>query len=304
MNDQTENDIVPLELPKLELPPIAKERKSNDDFMVDLIKAANDVNKAIILISGVVAQKNIDTERQDVLRGHLVRLYKLYDSYVFLIVERRTEIAFIILRTLAETVINLRYLLKHIDTDVHKKYKRASLAYEKKLEESILNNILNRKNELPIEKRMLKSIANTFSRSGFDNLEREELRKTQWGIEKQHLDISGKAKDVGLYSIYENMFTTSSHFVHGSWHELDFHHLEQEKDIRGTRPPQMRYTTPKPQLLEAVSIFTLETLQQYLSVIVEDGNQTDEIKVYLDKISKWFFDMSHKHEEYLANKND
>lgn len=175
---------------------------------------------------------------------------------------------------------------------------------KKKLEESILNNILNRKNELPIEKRMLKSIANTFSRSGFNNLEREELRKTQWGTEKQHLDISGKAKDVELFSIYENMFTSSSHFVHGSWHELDFHHLEQEKDIRGTRPPQMHYTTPKPQFLEAVSIFTLETLQQYLSVIVEDGNQAEEIKDYLNKISRWFFDMSHKHEEYLANKND
>src|SRR3989338_2553491 len=163
MNNQAENDIVPLELPKLELPPIVKDRKSNDDFMVDLIKVANDVNKAIILVSGVIAQKNIDLKKQDVLRGHLVRLYKLYDSYVFLIVKRRTEIVFIILRTLAETIINLHYLLKYIDTDVHKKYKRASLAYEKKLEESILSNILNRKNKLPIEKRMLKSIANTFS---------------------------------------------------------------------------------------------------------------------------------------------
>ncbi|MCX6813543.1 MAG: hypothetical protein NTV77_03665, partial [Candidatus Azambacteria bacterium] len=67
MNDQIENDIVPLELPKLELPPIVKDRKSNDDFMIDLIKVANDVNKAIILVSGVVAQKNIEIEKKDVL---------------------------------------------------------------------------------------------------------------------------------------------------------------------------------------------------------------------------------------------
>ncbi|MCX6813505.1 MAG: hypothetical protein NTV77_03470, partial [Candidatus Azambacteria bacterium] len=171
------------------------------------------------------------------------------------------------------------------------------------LEENIFSNILNRKNKLPIEKRMLKSITSTFSRSGLDNLEREELKKTQWGIKNQDLDISGKAKDIGLYSIYENIFTTSSHFIHGSWHELDFYHLEQEKDIRGTRPPQMSYTTPKPQLLEAVSIFILETLQEYLSTIVEDSNQATEIRGYLDEISKWFFDMSNKHEEYLANKH-
>jgi len=300
--NEIKDDTIPLELPHLDLPTIDKVRKSNDDFMTDLIQVTNDIRKAIILVSGVIPQKNIELEKLDVLRGHLVRLYKLYDSYIFLIVERRTEIAFIILRALTETIINLHYLLKHIDTYVHRKYKRASLAYENRLEENILKNILKRKEKLPIEERMLKSIASTFSRSGFDNLEKEELKKTQWGLEKQHLEISGKAGDVGLYPIYENMFMTSSHFVHGSWHELDFHHLERERDSRGTRAPQIRYTNPKPQLLEAVSIFTLEALQKYLLVITENSGQAEEVKKYLDTIAKWFFDMSYRHEEYLSNK--
>lgn len=302
MKNNKENDTVPFELPTLNLPSIDKERKSNDDFMSDLVKISNEVNKAIILVSGVVPQKNINPEKLDVLRGHLVRLYKLFDSYIFLIVKRRTEITFIILRTLAETIINLHYLLKHIDTDVYKKYKRASLAYENRLQENILQNILKRGEKLPIEERMLKSIKNTFLRSGFHNLEGEELKKTQWGLQKGHLEISGKAKDVGLYAIYENIFITSSHFVHGSWHELDFHHLEREKDSQGSRQPQTRYTNPKPQLIEAVSIFILDVLQKYLEVVTENGEHAKEVKNYLGTLAQWFADMSRRHEEYLTNK--
>jgi len=301
MSNQMENDIIPLELPDIALPKINKERKSNNDFMIDLISVANDVNKAIILISGVVPQKDIDHEKLDVLRGHIVRMFKLYDTYIFLLVERRTETAFIILRALAETIINLRYLLMHINTDVYKKYKRASLAYEKHLEDSILKNIQNRKDKLPIEERMLKSIADTFFRSGLGHLEERELKKTQWGLKRQHLEVSGKAKDIGLYSIYEYLFKISSHFVHGSWHELDFHHLERKKDKWGTRPPQMHYTTPKPQLVEAISIFVLDALQQYLFTIVEDNDHAEELKGHLNKISQWFSDISQEHEKYLSN---
>jgi hypothetical protein len=224
MKEPKEDEFVQLELPELKLPLITKERNSNNDFMVDLVAVANDVRKAVILIAGIVSQKEIEPEKLDILRGHLVRIYKLYDTFTFLIVERRTEIAFIVLRSLAETIINLNYLIKYFDTDIYKKYKRASLAYEKQLENIVLRNIQKRNNKLPIEKRMLESINKTYKRSHLDNLEEKELEKTKWGLEKKHLEISGKAEDVGLYPIYELVFKISSHYVHGSWHELDFDH--------------------------------------------------------------------------------
>lgn len=62
MDKQIENDIVPLELPKLELPEVNRERKTNDDFMGDLIRVTNDVNKTIILMTGVVPQKDVSHE--------------------------------------------------------------------------------------------------------------------------------------------------------------------------------------------------------------------------------------------------
>ncbi len=302
MTVNDENDITPLELPELNLPLVNKDRKSNDDFMSDLIQVANEVNKAIIIASGIVPQKEIGSEKLDILRGHLVRLYKLYDSYIFLIVKRRTEIAFIILRTLTETVINLEYLLKHNSTEVYKKYKRASLAYENNLQETILKNVLNRGDQLPIEERMLKSIKDTFIRSGMENIEEEELKKTKWGLKKEDLDISGKAKDVALELVYQSTFTSSSHFVHGSWHELDFYHLDKELDSFGGRQPQMKYGVPKPQLIEAISILVLNVLSKYLSAITEDGEHSAEVKTYLGKISNWFMEMVNKHEEFIQSK--
>jgi hypothetical protein len=302
MKSNDENDIIPLELPKLNLPLVNKERKSDDDFMSDLIQVANEVNKAIIVALGIVPQKKIELEKLDVIKGYLVRLYKLYDSYIFLIVKRRTEIAFIILRTLTETVINLEYLLKHNLTDVYKKYKRASLAYENNLQETILKNVLNRGDQLPIEERMLKSIKDTFIRSGMKNIEEKELKKTKWGLKKEDLEISGKAKDVELEPVYRSIFTFSSHFVHGSWHELDFYHLDKELDSYGGRQPQMKYGTPKPQLIEAISILVLSVLSKYLSTITEDGEHSTEVKAYLEKISSWFMEMVNKHEEFLQLK--
>lgn len=302
MASNDENDIMPLELPELNLPLVNKNREKNDDFMSDLVQVANEVNKAIIIVSGIVPQKKIELEKLDVIKGHLVRLYKLYDSYIFLIVSRRTEIAFIVLRALTETVINLEYLLKHNSTGVYKKYKRASLSYENNLQENILENILSRGSSLSIEKRMLKSIKDTFIRSGIENIEEEEIKKTKWGVKKGDLDISGKAKDVALESSYRIIYKSSSHFVHGSWHELDFYHLDKDLDSFGGRKPQMKYGTPKPQLIEAISIIVLNALSKYLFTITETGDHSTKVNDYLEDISSWFVEMTNKHEEFLQSK--
>lgn len=295
---EDEESTTTYEFPSLGLPLIDRVRQSNDDFMSDIVIAANEVNKLAILVAGIIEQKVIDLEKIEVLRGNIVRLFKLYDSYLLLIVKKRTEIAFILLRSLAETIINVQYLLKHVDTDVHKKYKRASLAYEKDLEERVLKNVIERGSTLPIEQRMLKSIEKTYERSGLVDLEKEEWEKTKWGLLLQDLDVSGKAKDVGLESIYNYIFVTSSHFVHGSWHEIDFHHLIKNTD-KQIREPQLRYTTPTPQIVESISILLLETLRDYASALTHKES-ADELIDRIDSLSSWFYKMSENHENFLS----
>ena len=298
MNEEEEKSITTYEFSSLDLPLIDKVRESNGDFMSDIVVAANEVNKLAILAAGIIEQKTIDPEKIEVLRGNIVRLFKLYDSYLLLIVKKRTEIAFILLRSLAETIINVQYLLKHIDTDVHKKYKRASLAYEKDLEEGVIRNTLERGSALPIEHRMLKSIEKTYARSGLADLEKEEWEKTKWGLRIQDLHISGKAKDVGLESIYNYIFVTSSHFVHGSWHEIDFHHLVKSTD-KQIREAQLSYTTPTPQIAESISILLLETLRNYALALICEGSAVELID-RIDRLSSWFYKMSENHENFLS----
>ena len=71
MTINDENDIMPLELPELNLPLVNKVRGSNDDFMSDLIQVANKVNKAIILVSGIVPQKRSNQRRWTSLKDTL-----------------------------------------------------------------------------------------------------------------------------------------------------------------------------------------------------------------------------------------
>ena len=129
------------------------------------------------------------------------------------------------------------------------------------------------------------------------------MPKEKIELTKQELDVSGKAKSVGLYGIYEFVFRTSSHFVHGSWHDLDFNNLEKKKDKRGVRLPNLNYMNPIPQLLETGPVLVLRVIQEYLSNILENNDETEKLKNYLEKISKWFFEMSDEHEKFLAIKN-
>lgn len=290
------------DFPSVDLPDLNRTRSSNGDFMTDLIIVTNEVNKKIILVSGIVTDKNLNSQKINILRGHLVRLYKLYDSYLFLTVEKRTEIALIILRTLSEAVINFGYLIKHYNTDVFEKYMRVALVYDLKLKSSIRSNQAERQNTLGIEDRMLKSIEDAQKRSGI-SAGGNDVSKTKWGLQKEHLNTEGKAKDTGLEAIYKYIFTSSSDNIHGSWHELDFHHLKQSEDASQIRDLDYSYTVPKPQMLESISIVITDVLIQYINLICSDCDDKTKLQSDLDKIKTWLYGIASKHEDYLSTLN-
>lgn len=60
--------------------------------------------------------------------GHMVRLYKLYDTFLMLVASGRSEIAYMFWRLIAETGIHLRFLIKRGTESVFDSYLRASLA--------------------------------------------------------------------------------------------------------------------------------------------------------------------------------
>lgn len=152
------------EFNKHPLPEINKTRTSDDDFVSDLVIVSNLVLKFIAIAASVIPNKSFKKIEQGILLSHMVRLFKLYDSFLLLICENKFEIAILTSRPIAETSIVLKYLLQNINEELSDKFIKCSLAYDKKLFDLIQKNIKGR-NPLPIEERMLKSIANTFSKT-------------------------------------------------------------------------------------------------------------------------------------------
>lgn len=278
----------------LTLPQIDAQRNSENDFLRDLVEGSN-VARKILLTTSQIVNTSLLPEKSDVLLGNLVRVYKLYDSYIFLIVEKRAEISMILLRCLVENIINFEYLIKNINTEVFKKYKQASLAREKDLRELVIKDLTRGiLQELePLSKRILASIEETFRRSEISD---EEKFYKKWGIKKEHLTTEGKAKDIGLERVYEVIFKNTSGSIHGDWHDIDFNHLERDKNEFGQRNPNGRFIIPSPQMF-SITVLLMESVKKYWELLGRD-----EFNPRIDVIIDWFKNMDSIHEKFLQRK--
>jgi hypothetical protein len=276
------------EFNKHPLPEINKTRTSDDDFVSDLVIASNLVLKFIVIAASVIPNKSFKKIEQGILLSHMVRLFKLYDSFLLLICENKFEIAILTARPIAETSIVLKYLLLNINEETCDKFIKSSLAYEKKLYDLIQKNIKGR-DTLPIEKRMLQGIANNFSKTKFtiDNINFQNDKK--W-----HENLSVLARKVGLEHYYETVYRVGSGAEHGTWQHLEMYYVHEQPEHY---EPQIEYASPSPKLLEAVNYICLNATQDYIMNISPD-------KVFLELIQtmiKWHQDIGMKHEEFLKN---
>jgi hypothetical protein len=275
-------------LPEVDLPSLDQPRRNEGDFMRDLVEVANIVRKYLILVAGLWPIISLDPLVRSVVMGHMVRVFKLYDTLIFLTVERRTEVAWIVSRTLVDTIINLRWLLKH--PNQCQRYVRQSLAFEKKLMEEIKSRM--REPPLPIETRMLRSIEATFSRAGVNPA---EIKAAEW----RGLSSEQKARDVGLDSLYEFSFRGASHNVHGTWHDLEFYHLEL---VDGVHRPAIRFHEPRPQIVEVATIASLDAAVAYVGFAA--GDNAIEITGRLEVLRDWVSELSSRAEEWFTSNQD
>lgn len=284
-------DRVPLwELPPLHLPELDREKSSEDNFMGDLVEGANFVNQYLVLAAGIVPTASLSKIEGGTLTGHMVRLFKLYDTYLLLIVNNRAEPAFVIQRPMAETLINLRFLLRFGNEEVFQQYQRASLAYEKRLWDEIQSRVHDP--VWPIEERMLGSIRRTFERAGVD------VAAVSWEHRNWGGDAYQKAVNTDFVGLYEFAFRTASNFVHGTWHEMEFHNLEDKGEYYAPRPD---YTVPRPQMIEGFTIASVEVAGEYLLHILGE-ERSAEIRRRLQEIAAWFHEMSARHETFLQRR--
>lgn len=234
--------------------------------------------------------------RQAVLGGHLVRMFKLMCFVMEESIEHRDELMSILIRLLAECVINLRYLIREVSDDLIQSYLASSLQHERDLAELVRKNIYERGGEsLPIEDRMLLSIDRTFHKSGISEADLPKKKIRNWGDK----NLYEKAQAIGLSGAYIAIFGGPSRNVHGGWQDLLQYHLECEPT--GLFRPKIEFSRPRPQAVYALTHLISETLLEYIEMLSHPA--VEPVKQRIEDVIHRNHSATTMHEQYLVRKN-
>jgi uncharacterized protein DUF5677 len=207
-----------------------------------------------------VGDRPIWNVRQAVIGGHLVRLFKLIRLLLETVNTDRAELMWVLLRLASECVINLRYLLLDNSDEVVQSYLHQSLQHERELKHVIERNIAARNGErLPIEDRMLGSIAKAFEKSQVREDDLPVPRIRHWGGK----NAFEKAEAIGLEDAYLAVFGGPSRNIHGGWRDLLEHHLVCEAP--GQFAPNLEFSSVRrPQPIFATASMIVPGLIDYV----------------------------------------
>jgi hypothetical protein len=232
---------------------------------------------------------------QAVLGGHLVRMFKLMRFAMEESIAHREEMLSVLVRLLAECVINLRYLIRNSSHELTRSYLAYSLQHEKELASLIRSNINARAGKkLPVEERMLRSIARTFENSLVTEEELPVKKIRNWGDK----NLFEKAKDVGLGDAYLAIFGGPSRNVHGGWQDLLHYHLEC--DSPGVFRPNLEFKQPRPQAIYSLTHLIAETLMGYVELL--DHPNLRPVFDGLANLDERNYAAADAHEAYLVAK--
>ena len=225
-----------------------------------------------------------------IIGGNISRLIKLNISFLENICNGKLEICFILTRCIAETAINVQYMLIEGEERVLKNYIKHSLIIEKELWNTIKENVNERDNKkLHIEERIQKSIEKSFLSSDFDIS--DVNRSSKWK------SIAKRAKVVAGEQFYSIFYGLSSHSIHGNWQDILMHNLSQEENEEFKI--YLKWNKPRPPIMDgAIGLNLLLT-----KMFVEKENINSK-KTYLEKVKilmEYQTLLLYGHEKYLKN---
>jgi len=225
--------------------------------------------------------------KEAIIGGNLTRLIKLNTSFLENICNGKMEICYILLRCIAETAINIQFMIAEGEENVLRNYIKYSLITEKELWNTIKENIEDRNDEkLYIEERMQKSIESSFNSSDFDL---ENVNKSsKWK------SISKRAKSVAGDQFYKIFYGIVSHSIHGNWQDILMNNLTKKDD--GFKV-NLEWNKPRPQIMDGAIGFNLRLTKSFV-----EKEKLKESKSYLEKINLLFnyqSNLQNGHEKYL-----
>lgn len=247
---------------------------NNDLFMHVYVELLKKTISMLYLIIGDRYSDDVNgcpikiSKEEAIIGGNITRLIKLNTSFLENVCSGKLEICYIISRCIAETAINIQYMLSEGEESVLRNYIKYSLKTEKELWNTIKENIKDRGGEKKeIEKRMESSILSSFDESDFklDDINRSSKWKS---IAKRAACVAGDM----FYGVY---YGISSHSIHGNWQDILLNNIEKEDD--GFKL-NLQWNTPKPQVLDIAISLNLKVVYDFI-----EKENVSEKKLFLEK---------------------
>jgi len=266
---------------------------SNDDFMVLIVKAMNKclylIKVSLLMVTEQELKAGFTTEKA-IIVGHMVRVYKLYEGFLYHISQHQLEIAMVFLRLIFEATSRMKYLIRNSNNE---ETFSSFILTSYRSEKEVLDD-LNRKAQsrplIEIESRIMRSIKYHL---GDDKITEEALAANKnWKIDgKSARDLLAS---MGEEALYPYLYASSSHYVHGDWHDIKQYHL-QEKD--GFIHPKLDYSIPDPRPTIAASRIVLRAAVKFLEFRNTDPSRA--VVTLLDHMEEFLGAVDKRHEQLL-----
>lgn len=250
----------------------------------DVERAAFDLYKEAATVITVIAhlyegfdEAQIGLQRnQAICVGLLIRVAKLMLVITQLSAkDDRREVVMALNRCIAESCVNLEFLVSKNEDRFYTQYVEFSLGPERELYDRIQTNIQSRGGEIwPIEQRMLNSIDRTCKASHV-KIEDVKIKYPDWGN-----NLRDRLKAINKEDQYLGIQRIGSHAIHGTWVDLFLHHLEWDETTDSFRP-EPNWSRMDARGLLPTAVFVLTAVIPYVGHYFQKHT---EIKLILKRI--------------------
>ena len=243
---------------------------------------------------GEAPSELIFSRNQAICVGLLTRITKFMIAVVQLCASaHRGEVVMALMRSIFESVINLRFLLLKNEERFYDQFVQFSLAPERELYDVISRKIRERDGQaLPMETRMLDSIRRTCELSGI-TIEDVNAKVPDWGG-----GLRNRLQALGLEDAYASLQRIPSHAVHGTWVDLVLHHLESRSQGFA---PDFKWTRTDARILGSSPFAVLKALREYLVFFMGHLPELNPLYARIDDLEARLLKLNDAHEQWLQN---
>lgn len=239
--------------------------QSEDEFLRVAFELLKEAAPLVIMVANVLDDAHIGgfTRNEGILVGHLIRMSKLMCTVIAGIADGHGgDQQMQLTRQFLDSASTLAYLIEDPSDSLRfDSYVFDSLIAEREFLKDIEQQVAARGGDkLNIELRIEASVRHAFESAGVTRDELPARSKSGWPNAQERLSLLGPT----AYSAYR----TGSGAIHGSWHDIERHHLELDG---GKFRPYSEPMPERPQPLFVMGLIGISTAQEYLRRCVPDA---------------------------------